>query len=87
MPARSYTIQNATGLHARPARIFAETAAGFACAVRVRKGAKVVNGKSVLSMLTLGAKHLDTLVIETEGQGADEALAALGEIAGKLFVD
>ena len=87
MPVQSHTIQNTTGFHARPARRFAETAASFPCAIRVRKGGKSANGKSVLAMLTLGAKYLDTLVIEAEGENAEEALEKLGQLVNQKFVE
>ncbi len=85
MLTQSHTIQNTTGFHARPARHFVEMASTFPCDIRVRKGDKCVNGKSVLGMLTLGAKHLDTLTIEAEGVAAEEALARLGELLGQIF--
>jgi phosphocarrier protein len=85
MPSQQHTIQNPTGLHARPARHFAETAATFTSTIRVHKGPKAVNGKSVLAMLTLGAKHLDTLVLEVDGPDADDALARLGRILQQQF--
>lgn len=87
MPSQSHTIQNRTGFHARPARHFVEAASRFPCRIRVRKGEKCVNGKSILGMLTLGAKHLDTVVIETEGESADEALEKLGQIVNQVFVE
>ena len=83
----SHTIQNPTGLHARPVRQFAKIAAAYPCTIRVRKGDKVVNGKSVLAMLTLGAKHRDTLIIEAEGVAAEEALTRLGELLGRTFCE
>ncbi|HQY05674.1 MAG TPA: HPr family phosphocarrier protein [Lacunisphaera sp.] len=87
MPIQSHTIQNSTGFHARPARQFAEAASGFPCTIRVRKGEKSVNGKSILGMLTLGAKHMDVLIIETEGEMAEEALDKLGRIVNQVFVE
>lgn len=87
MPTQRYILRNMTGLHARPAAHFAKAAAAFACAVRVQKGAKVVNGKSVLALLALGAKHNDTLVIETEGEQADEALLCLGGIVSQTLAE
>jgi phosphocarrier protein len=87
MPIQSHTIQNTTGFHARPARQFAEMASSFPCDIRVRKGDKCVNGKSILGMLTLGAKHRDVLIIETEGTLADEALEKLGRIVNQVFVE
>jgi len=53
----------------------------------VRKGEKSVNGKSILGMLTLGAKHMDVLIIETEGEMAEEALDKLGRIVNQVFVE
>ena len=82
---RSYVIENPTGFHARPARHFADTAAKLSCDIRVSKGEKKINGKSVLAMLTLGARQNDTLTIEATGEGAEEAIDILGEIVTKAF--
>lgn len=77
MPEATVTLQNASGLHARPAKIFARAAAGFAADVQVEKDARRVNAKSVLSLLTLDCHQGDQIVISTEGDGADVALAEL----------
>jgi phosphocarrier protein HPr len=82
---RSYIIENPTGFHARPARRFADTAAKLPCDIRVRKDGKTVNGKSVLAMLTLGAKHNDRITIEVSGDKAEEAISILGDIVSKAF--
>jgi phosphocarrier protein HPr len=87
MPIQSHTIQNTTGFHARPARQFVEVASGFPCDIRVRKGEKCVSGKSILGMLTLGAKHRDVLIIEAEGEMAEEALEKLGRIVSQIFAE
>ncbi len=85
MLSRSHIVQNPTGLHARPMRQFAEIAAAYPGNIRVRKGDKVVNGKSVLALLTLGARYRDTLTLEIEGDAAEEALLRLGELLGRTF--
>lgn len=85
--SQSHKVQNPSGFHARPVRVFAETAAAFPCSVFVRKGDKRVNGKSVLAMLTLRAKHLDTLTIEAEGDRAAEALESLAQIVRSTFTE
>lgn len=87
MPSQQHTIQNPTGLHARPARHFAEVAATFTSTIRVHKGAKSVNGKSVLAMLTLGARHRDVLRIEAEGADAEAALEQLGRVIQQTFAE
>lgn len=78
MPSETVTLTNKTGLHARPAKVFAEAAKGFAADVRVGKdGADPVNAKSVLSVLTLDCHQGDAITITTEGEDADAALQRL----------
>jgi phosphocarrier protein HPr len=77
VPEASVTLRNPTGLHARPAKLFAQAAAGFLATVTVGKGERQVNGKSVLSILTLDCHQGDEIVIHTEGDGAEEALVGL----------
>jgi phosphotransferase system HPr (HPr) family protein len=77
MPEATVTLRNPTGLHARPAKVFAQAAAAIAAKVTVMKDGREVNGKSVLSVLTLDCHQGDEIVIRTEGEGADAALEDL----------
>jgi phosphocarrier protein HPr len=77
MPSHNVTLPNPSGLHARPASVFAKAAAGHACAVTIAKDGREVNAKSVLSVLTLDCHQGDELTITTDGEGADEALSEL----------
>lgn len=77
MPSQTVSLQNPTGLHARPAKVFAEAAAATGLAVTVAKDDRTVNGRSVLSVLTLDCHHGDEVTITVEGDGADAALADL----------
>jgi len=77
MPSQTVMLNNGSGLHARPARVFAKKAKTFDCDVRVRKDGDPVNAKSALSVLTLDCHKGDAIEIITEGDGAD---AALGEL-------
>ena len=81
MPEASVTLRNPTGLHARPAKIFAQAAAGLPSTVMVSKGEREVSGKSVLSILTLDCHQGDEITIRTDGDGAE---AALGELVALL---
>jgi phosphocarrier protein FPr len=67
------TIHNPTGLHARPATVFASLAKEHTSEVRVRYGDKVSNGKSLASLLKLGVEGGG--VIRVMAQGPDEAAA------------
>lgn len=80
MHERAVTLRNASGLHARPAKVFATAAAGLAADVTVSKDGREVNGKSVLSVLTLDCHRGDEILIRTEGEGAEEALTDLVEL-------
>jgi phosphotransferase system HPr (HPr) family protein len=80
MPSQTVILPNPSGLHARPAAVFAKSAAGHPCAVTIRKGDREVNAKSVLSVLTLDCQQNDELTIATDGEGEDAALAALVEL-------
>jgi len=77
MPEARVTLRNASGLHARPAKIFAKAAAEHAGDVSVEKDGRRVNAKSVLSVLTLDCHEGDEILISTEGDGAHAALADL----------
>ncbi|ABY34039.1 MAG TPA: phosphoenolpyruvate--protein phosphotransferase [Chloroflexus aurantiacus] len=70
-------IHNPTGLHARPATAFVETARRFQAAVRVRYGDAVADGKSLLSLLQLGVSSGASVTISAQGTDAPAALAAL----------
>jgi len=77
VPEATVNLRNPTGLHARPAKIFARAAAATPAEVVVGKDDREVNGKSVLSVLTLDCHQGDAITIRTSGQGAEEALADL----------
>ena len=65
------------GLHARPATTFVEIAKQFESEIRVRHQAKVANGKSLVSLLKLGADKHAGLRLMARGSDEDAALRAL----------
>jgi phosphocarrier protein len=77
VPEATVTLPNPTGLHARPAKVFAKAAASFPADVTVSRDGRDVNAKSVLSVLTLDCHQGDQIEIRTSGESADEALAEL----------
>ncbi len=72
-------VRNRTGLHARPAKEFVNLAKKFAADVRVHHGGRKANGKSLVSLLTLGVKSGSSIRIEAQGADAEEALRALAD--------
>ena len=74
---RTVQVVNPQGLHARPADLFVKTASQFEATIRVAKGNESVDGKSILSILTLAAEAGTQLEISATGHDADAALNAL----------
>jgi Phosphotransferase System HPr (HPr) Family len=82
------TIINKSGLHARPAAKFVQTAASYPCEIFVRNvtdNGKAVNAKSILSVLTLGVNQNCVIELEANGEKADEALAAIKALSETGF--
>jgi phosphocarrier protein HPr len=77
VPEATVTLRNASGLHARPAKIFSRAAATHPADVTVEKDGRRVNAKSVLSLLTLDCHRGDEILISTDGEDAESALAEL----------
>ena len=73
-------ITNPAGLHARPAAEIVEAAKTSPADVRIHKGDKAANAKSIMSVLALGANTGDTVKLTVEGEGADVIVAALRSI-------
>ena len=80
MAERTVQLPNPSGLHARPAKVFAQAAADTDAEVTVAKGGNEVNAASVLSVLTLDCHQGDEITIRAQGPGAEEAVAALVDL-------
>ena len=74
---RKFKIQNAQGLHARPASIFVKIANKYEAQVTVKKGSESVNGKSIMGLMTLAANRGSTIEIEASGPDAQKAVEEL----------
>jgi phosphocarrier protein HPr len=85
MPTITLTINHEAGLHARPAALFVQTAGKFASDITVTHGERSGNAKSVLSVLTLGAKQGAEVTISAEGEDAQQALDAIKELVESNF--
>ncbi|MCY0867655.1 MAG: HPr family phosphocarrier protein [Desulfurococcus sp.] len=71
------TVVNKSGLHARPAARFVETARRFKSEVIVVKGGKSASAKNILQVLSLGVDYGDEIVLRVNGEDEDEALSEL----------
>jgi phosphocarrier protein HPr len=84
MPERKATIASRIGLHARPAGIFVEAVGGYDIEITIALEGEpledAMDASSILSLMSLGASNGDIVVLRAEGQGAVEALEALGQL-------
>ena len=69
----------------RPAYLFAETAARFDSQIEVEKDDIRIDGKSVLSILTLGAAQGSEVSIQATGSDAQDAVNALEQLVVSGF--
>lgn len=81
MPERTATIASRSGLHARPAAIFAEAAGDAQVDVTIAMegmpAEDALDAGSILSLMTLGAAEGDVVLLRAEGDGAEVVLDAL----------
>lgn len=82
---RKVTIVNELGLHARPAAAFVKIAGRFKAEVSVGRDEMVVNGKSIMGVMTLAAEPGTELTIRAEGDDAEAAADALASLVAAGF--
>jgi len=85
MPSREVEIVNKLGLHLRAAATLVSLADTFPCRIFLIKDGQKSNGKSILSILSLGAPLGEKFVIETSGERASEALEAIAGLVADRF--
>lgn len=78
-------IINKLGLHARAAAKFVSTASGFACNVRVGRDGKLVDGKSIMSVMMLAASKGTELDLVTDGPEEQAAMDAMQALIADRF--
>jgi phosphocarrier protein HPr len=79
------TIINKLGLHARAAAKFVGCAAAFSSSVQAGKDGKLVDGKSIMSVMMLAAGKGTVLDLEIHGSDEDTALEAIVALINNRF--
>ena len=80
---KTLVIKNKQGLHARPAALFVQVANKFDSAITVKKDDEIVNGKSIMGILILGAEKGTRIDIEADGEDAGRAISELTDLVSK----
>lgn len=79
------TLQNETGLHARPAGELAKLAGTFNCNININANGKTVSAKSILGIMSLGIKTNTEIEIECDGEDEKEAMKKILEAFNNKF--
>ncbi len=87
MTTRAATVVNGLGLHARAAARFVGVASRFRSQVRVTRGSRTTDGKSILGLLLLAAARGSTLTIAADGPDEQDAVDALCDLTARGFED
>jgi len=74
---RKVKVKNALGLHARPATIIAKMLQGSKSQVAICYRKETINARSIMSILMLAVKKNSQLILEVEGEDAEETMEKL----------
>jgi phosphocarrier protein HPr len=85
MPRANIEIINKLGLHARAASKLVTVTGKYSCDVKIIKGDKIVDGKSIMSVMMLAASKGTELQITTQGEDQDQALEAIVYLINNRF--
>lgn len=87
MVERTITIENESGLHARPAATFVRHAAQFTSDITLIKDGLRVNGKSIMGVMMLAAEQGSQIQIIVSGEDEEAALQALIHLIESHFLN
>jgi phosphocarrier protein HPr len=85
MIEKTVTITNPTGLHARPAALFVQTAGKFTSYVWLSKNDKKVNAKSIMGLMSLAVSSGTLITIGAEGEDEQIAVKELIDLVTSGF--
>jgi phosphocarrier protein len=80
-------IQNRLGLHARSAAALVKVTNRYPCEVTIAKDGLVVNGKSIMGVMMLGASKGTRLTLRAEGSDAEALIAELVHLIDQKFYE
>ncbi len=69
-----YVIQDAQGIHARPAGILVKAAGEFKSDIRIRKNGNQGDLKRIFGVMGLCARKGDEITVTAEGEDEEEAI-------------
>ena len=86
MVEEKVVVKNKLGLHARPSALLVKTASSYrSCNVFLSRDGQVINGKSIMGVMMLAANLGSEVTITVQGEGEEQALAALVKLFEEKF--
>ena len=85
MKALRLKVANRSGLHARPAAMFVQTAKKFSSRIVVRKAGRSADSKNILQVLALGVDMGDEIEIVAEGPDEEQAIEELRKLLEEVL--
>ncbi|GAB6137240.1 HPr family phosphocarrier protein [Halanaerobaculum tunisiense] len=85
MVEEQVTVENETGIHARPASMIVKEAEGFDADIKIVKDDQEVNAKSIMGIMSLGINQSTELIIKAEGDDAQVAVTAIVDLIADGF--
>lgn len=85
MTCKEIKITHEIGLTAKAAAVFVATANEYASQINVEFKNFKINGKSIMGVLSLGAKKGDTIYVTANGLDEVEAIEALAKLGDEPY--
>jgi phosphocarrier protein len=85
MVSKTLVIKNKLGLHARAASAFVKTSSSYGARITVINTEREADGKSIMSMMMLQAGLGSEIIVTTEGDDENEAMAAIEALIDDRF--
>ncbi len=77
MQELKYLIVDELGIHARPAGLLVKTTSKFSSQITIQKGSTKNDAKSIIGVMSIGAKKGDEITITCDGTDETEAIEAV----------
>jgi phosphocarrier protein HPr len=84
MIEKKLTILNGTGIHARPASQFVALLNGFKSNIKIIKGTRTANAKSIINVLSLALTGGTEITVVADGEDEQAAINSIENFIANL---
>lgn len=85
MLQQTIVITNRDGLDAKSAAMLVQVACRYRSQILIEQGSKIINGKSMMGVLSLGVGARDQVTLMTNGADEKEAMQAVSAVLTSGF--